>query len=132
MPAAVVPRGAGQRILYVDDDDAIVMLIEKTLLGLGYRVKGFDDSRAAALYIKEHPMEFDIVVTDLSMPQLGGFDIARAVKSVRPTVPIIVTSGYVRDKDREQAAALGIENLILKPNTIDELGKVLDGLCKKL
>lgn len=126
------PRGAGQRILYVDDDDAIVMLIDKMLTGLGYSVKGFDDSRAAAQFIQAEPNEFDIVVTDLSMPQVGGFDIARIVKSVRPSVPIIVTSGYVRDQDRDQAAQLGIGHLILKPNTIDELGKVLDALCKKL
>jgi CheY-like chemotaxis protein len=64
------------------------------------------------------------------MPQLNGFDIARIVRSVNPKAPIIVTSGYVRDDDNAQAAALGIEHVILKPNTIDELGTALDEVCR--
>jgi PAS domain S-box-containing protein len=130
VPNQNAPRGSGQRILYIDDDDAIVMLIEKTLTSLGYAVQGYNDSRVAAQYIKEHPKAFDVVVTDLSMPQLNGFEVARIVKSANPSVPVIVTSGYVRDQDREQATALGIESIILKPNTINELGTVLDTLCR--
>jgi len=128
----IAPRGAGQRILYIDDDEAIVILIEKTLTSLGYSVLTHSDSTAAAQYIEKHPNDFDIVVTDLSMPHLSGFDVARVVKAAKASTPIIVTSGYVRDEDREQAAALGIDYVILKPNTIDELGKALDVLCRQL
>jgi PAS domain S-box-containing protein len=130
--ATSAPRGSGQRILYIDDDEAIVLLITKTLTALGYSVQGHTDSRWVAQYIEEHPDDFDVVVTDLSMPQLNGFEIARVVKAANPSLPIIVTSGYVRDHDRAQAKALGIEHVILKPNTIDELGKVLDQLCKEM
>jgi PAS domain S-box-containing protein len=126
------PRGAGQRILYIDDDDAIVTLITRTLTALGYSVLGYTDSHAAAKYIEDHSEDFDVVVTDLSMPQLTGFDIARVVKATKPSIPVIVTSGYVRDEDNERAKALGIEYVILKPNTIDELGKALDVLCRKM
>jgi CheY-like chemotaxis protein len=102
------------------------------LAALGYVVTGFTDSRAAAQFIKDHPSAFDVVVTDLSMPQLSGFDIARQVKAANASVPVIVTSGYVRNEDREQAKALGIEYVILKPNTIDELGQALDALCREM
>jgi signal transduction histidine kinase/CheY-like chemotaxis protein len=128
----VTPRGAGQRILYVDDDEAIVTLITKTLTSLGYTVIAHTDSHAAAKFIQECPNAFDVVVTDLSMPQLSGFDIARVVKSANASTPVIVTSGYVRDEDHERATAAGIEYVILKPNTIDELGKALDALCRKM
>lgn len=130
--STTAPRGAGQRILYVDDDEAIVTLITRTLTSLGYSVLGYTDSRVAAKFIEDHSNDFDIVVTDLSMPQLTGFDIARVVKSTKPSIPVIVTSGYVRDEDNERAKSLGIEHVILKPNTIEELGKVLDVLCRKM
>jgi signal transduction histidine kinase/DNA-binding NarL/FixJ family response regulator len=124
------PRGSGQRILYIDDDEAIVMLIDRTLTSLGYTVRGYNDPSAAVDYIKTQSDAFDVVVTDLSMPQLTGFDVARAVKSVKVSIPVIVTSGYVRETDRQQAKALGIDYVILKPNTIDELGKALDEICR--
>ena len=125
-------RGAGERILYIDDDEAIALLIERTLTALGYQVTTFTDSRQAMAHIAAQPTSFDVVVSDLSMPGPGGFDIARHVKSINPTTPVVLTSGYVRDEDRAQATALGVEQVILKPNTIDELARVLDELCKRM
>jgi PAS domain S-box-containing protein len=129
---AAAGSGNGERILYVDDDDAVVLLIEKTLRSLGYEMTGYTDAIAAVQAFTANPRGFDVVVSDLSMPGLDGFGVARAIKQASATTPVVLTSGYVRPQDREQAAALGIEHVILKPNTIDELGHVLDALCKRL
>jgi len=124
--------GKGEHILYIDDDDAVVLLIDRTLRLLGYDVTGFIDATAAVRAFVANPKQFDVVVTDLSMPGMNGFDVARAVKQVSPTTPVVLTSGYIRPQDGEQASRLGINHVILKPNTIDELGQVLDALCRKL
>jgi CheY-like chemotaxis protein len=129
---AAAVAGNGERILYVDDDDAVVLLIEKTLRSLGYQMTGYTDAIAAVRAFTDNPQGFDVVVSDLSMPGLDGFGVARAVKQANATTPVVLTSGYVRPQDREQATTLGIDHVILKPNTIDELGHVLDALCKQL
>jgi PAS domain S-box-containing protein len=129
---ATAGSGNGERILYVDDDDAVVLLIERTLRSLGYEMTGYTDAIAAVRAFTDNPQGFDVVVSDLSMPGMDGFGVARAVKQANATTPVVLTSGYVRPQDREQATALGIDHVILKPNTIDELGHVLDALCKQL
>jgi signal transduction histidine kinase/ActR/RegA family two-component response regulator len=129
---AAAVAGNGERILYVDDDDAVVLLIEKTLRSLGYQMTGYTDATAAARAFTDNPQGFDVVVSDLSMPGMDGFGVARAVKQANAATPVVLTSGYVRPQDRAQATALGIDHVILKPNTIDELGHVLDALCKQL
>jgi CheY-like chemotaxis protein len=122
----------GQRILYVDDDEALVLLAERTLTRLGYAVRGECDSRAALERFRAGPSEFDAVVTDLSMPGMPGFRLARELLSIRPDLPVIVTSGYVTAADQEMAKTVGVRALILKPNTIDELGGALDTLFKRV
>ena len=124
--------GQGERILYVDDDEAVVLLIDRTLSLRGYDVTGFTDPAAAVAAFAQAPTAFDVVVTDLSMPGMNGFDVARAIKKISGTTPIVLSSGYVRPQDRDQANAIGIDHVILKPNTIDELGHVLDTLCQQL
>jgi PAS domain S-box-containing protein len=126
-----VKRGKGERILYIDDDEAIVMLTERALRSWGYRPTGFANATEAVQVFTKDPQAFDIVITDLSMPLMNGFDVVRAVQKVAKT-PIVIASGYVRPQDRDQAKALGIEHVILKPNTIDELGPILAELCGKL
>ncbi len=124
--------GKGERILYVDDDDAVVLLIDRTLSLRGYEVTGFTNPTTAVSAFAADPTAFDVVVTDLSMPGMNGFEVARAIKKTSKATPVVLTSGYVRPQDHDQAAAIGIDHVILKPNTIDELGHVLDALCRQL
>ncbi|HEV8644387.1 MAG TPA: ATP-binding protein, partial [Burkholderiales bacterium] len=127
-PQQEVARGKGEKVLYVDDEDALVRLSTRTLNRLGYRVSGFASPVEALNAFRSHPHDFDVVVTDLSMPGMSGFDLARALLEIRPDVPIVMTSGYVRPEDQEMASRLGIRELILKPNTVSELGRILDEL----
>ena len=119
------PRGAGQRILYVDDEESLVYLASRVLERLGYQVAGFTDPAKALQTFRQNPSGFDVVVTDLSMPGMSGFHLARALLDVRPDTPVLMTSGYVRPQDREAAQQLGIRELMLKPDTIEELGHAL-------
>ena len=117
--------GRGQRVMYVDDEDALVYLVTRKLERLGYAVVGFTDPAAALNAFQAAPESFDVVVSDMSMPGMSGFHLAKAILDTRPAVPVLMTSGYVRTQDREAALQLGVRDLIMKPNTIDELGQVL-------
>jgi PAS domain S-box-containing protein len=121
----VAAMGRGERILYVDDDEAITFLIERVLARSGYRITCCDDPRAALRLFTDKSGEFDVVVTDLTMPAMSGFDLIRELRKIRSDVPIIMTSGYVSDEQQARASALGIGRIILKPNTVDELGHEL-------
>jgi signal transduction histidine kinase/ActR/RegA family two-component response regulator len=130
--AASVPRerGQGQRILYLDDEEPLVYLITRVLQRLGYEVAGFIDSRVALETFKLNPESFDAVVTDLSMPGMPGTEFARQVLQIRPELPVVMTSGYVRTEDRDQALQIGVRELLLKPNTVEGLGEVLHRLLQ--
>jgi CheY-like chemotaxis protein len=128
--AAAETRGHGERVLYVDDEEALVYLADRTLTRLGYRVAGFTDPRQALQAFRARPEEFDAVVTDVSMPGMSGPELARELLQIRPGVPIVITSGFVRPEDVAAAKQLGIRDLILKPNTVEELGRVLDATLR--
>jgi CheY-like chemotaxis protein len=137
LPAAAIvaasssrERGQGQRILYLDDEEPLVYLITRVLQRLGYEVAGFIDSRVALETFKLNPASFDAVVTDLSMPGMPGTEFARQVLQIRPELPVVMTSGYVRTEDRDQALQIGVRELLLKPNTVEGLGEVLHRLLQ--
>jgi len=124
--------GRGEHILYVDDDEAINFLIQRLLTKAGYRVTGCDDPTEARRLFAAQANDFDVVVTDLAMPAMNGFDLIQQLRAVRADVPIIMTSGYVRESDQELASSLGIGRIILKPDTIDELGREVAARCTQL
>jgi len=127
-PAAAPAKGQGQHILYVDDEEPLVMLVTRTLKRLGYEVTGTTDAAGALRTFRENPATFDAVVTDLSMPLISGTDLAKEVLQIRPDIPVILTTGYIRPQDQELAKRIGVCELILKPDTVDELGSVLNRL----
>lgn len=121
--APAVPQGLGQSILYVDDEEPLVYLVTRVLERLGYRVTGFIDARAALAAFETNPEAYDAVVTDLSMPGMSGEDFAKRILQLRPQLPVVVTSGYVRPEDRQSALQSGVRELLLKPNTVEEIGR---------
>jgi len=125
---AVNRRGEGQTIMYVDDEEALVLLITRMLERFGYRVMGFTDPHAALTAFRERPQAIDALVSDLSMPGYSGFELAREVLRVRPELPVILVTGYIRPKDAEMAKELGVHRLMLKPNTVESLARDLHEL----
>jgi signal transduction histidine kinase/ActR/RegA family two-component response regulator len=118
-------RGAKQHVLYVDDEEPLVFLVVRTLERAGYRCTGELEAERAVALVKERPTDFDLVITDLNMPGVNGLDVARRILSIRPDLPIIITTGYLRADDVAAARALGVREMILKPDTIDELAAVV-------
>ncbi|MBC7984592.1 MAG: PAS domain S-box protein [Candidatus Obscuribacterales bacterium] len=117
--------GRGQHVLYVDDDEALVFLVERMLTGLGYRVSGFEDAQAALAAVRAQPAEFDLVVTDFNMPGASGLDVANELARIRADLPVVITSGYINDQLQAGARAAGVRHLVHKPNTVDELCDVV-------
>jgi PAS domain S-box-containing protein len=129
-PRRAPTRGRGERVLYVDDDEMLVALVTRVLTNLGYRVTGSGDPFQVLRDFQARPDDFDVVVTDLSMPGMSGIKLARELLAVRPDLPILMTTGYVRPGDETAVREAGIRALILKPNTIEELGDELDRLFR--
>jgi PAS domain S-box-containing protein len=124
-------RGNQENILYVDDEEGLVALGTVFLERLGYHVTGHIDASVALDDFRSRPAEFAAVITDLSMPRMSGFELARQLRSLRPDLPILMTSGYVRPDDQKAAEALGIRHIILKPSTIDALSQALDDVLPR-
>jgi len=138
-PAAAQPAAAdapqitparGERVLFIDDEDALVFLVTRLLKQLGYAVAAYSDPNDALQAFRAAPHDFDVAVTDLSMPAMSGFAFARALLAVRPDIPILMTSGYVRPEDRRMAEQIGIREVILKPDTVEELSGALDRVLR--
>jgi PAS domain S-box-containing protein len=90
-----LPRGAGQRVLIVDDEEPLVQLASRTLEELGYTPVGFTSSSAALAAIRADPQRFDALITDERMPEMSGSALIREVRVMRGTLPIVLMSGYL-------------------------------------
>ena len=124
-PARSFLAGHHELVLYVDDEEGLVMLGTVLFERLGYRVIGFTDPTRALADFRSRPNEFAAVVTDLSMPHMSGFDLARELQAIRSNIPILMTSGFVRTEDQQAADAIAIRRIIPKPSTLDQLAEAL-------
>lgn len=122
---------ASPRVLYVDDDEALLELAEHAFRRLGYQVTCFASPVDALAAFREAPEAFDLVVTDQRMPKMLGEDLVAALVEVRPAVPVVLMSGHLTEKDAARIRARGARALVEKPMTVDELvaicARVLSG-----
>jgi CheY-like chemotaxis protein len=91
-------------------------------------VTGATDAGPALADVRSRPYEFDVLVTDLAMPGLPGAELARQVREIRPGIPIVLTSGYVRPEDADAVQRLGAVDVILKSTLVADLGPTLHRL----
>ena len=127
------PRPApapGLHVLYLDDEEALVFLVARTLERLGYRVSGYTRWETALAALRTDAAQFDLVVTDLNMPDGSGLDLARELHRLRPALPVLLVSGYISDELHAQAVHAGVRQLIYKPNTVDELCEAVQRLTR--
>jgi len=113
--ARTLPRGNGETVMIVDDERALVDLAEEIAAGLGYEPVGFESSSAALQAFQATPHRFDVVLTDESMPDLMGTELAREIRRIRSTIPIIVMSGYGGWQLANRAAEIGVNAVLRKP-----------------
>jgi len=109
--------GGNERICYVDDDEAVALVNSRILENLGYAVTTFTSSRLAYETVAEDPGAFDLVMTDMAMPELTGDVLAEKILSINGDLPIILCTGYSERIDERKAAEIGIRELVLKPLT---------------
>ncbi|MBS0444952.1 MAG: CHASE domain-containing protein [Proteobacteria bacterium] len=125
-PAAVAPpRAQGQHVLYVDDDPAMLLMVEALLLQTGYRVTSADGPSDALAAVQAAPDAYDVIVSDYNMPECSGLDLAAELARVRPDLPVVITSGYITDEMRTAATRLGVRALLQKEYTLEKLAAVL-------
>jgi two-component system, cell cycle sensor histidine kinase and response regulator CckA len=108
------PNNGDEHILVVDDEEDIVDIIEVILRNLGYTVTRTTDSQEALQTIQNNPGNFDLLITDQTMPGMTGAELAQAVQKIRPAMPIILCTGYSSMISAEEADALSIK-YIQKP-----------------
>ena len=109
------------RIMYVDDESSIVMMIKKALATFGYIVSGYSNSKKALQAIIENPDQFDLVISDLSMPEVTGLDIARKAHELRPDLPIMICTGFHERGEELDVGKNGIRTVITKPLSLRDL-----------
>jgi len=90
-----LPRGRGQRVLIVDDEEPLVQLASRTLEELGYTPVGFTSSSAALAAFRADPKRFDALITDERMPEMSGSALIREVRGMRGSLPIVLMSGFL-------------------------------------
>lgn len=125
----IAPGNKGvQTILVVDDEKAIVKLNKRSLERIGYRVIGFSDPQTALTYFKENSEAIDLVITDMTMPHMTGVELAKEMKTVKSTVPVILCTGYSDFIDEKSSTEIGLDSFLMKPMVTKDLLEVVDRL----
>ncbi len=119
-----LPTGS-ETLLLVDDEKEIVELNQKTLEKLGYHVSTCSNGKAALRIIKRNLKQFDLVLTDMTMPGISGIQLAREVAALNPDIPIIIGTGHSDTIDRKEALAMGVKEFYHKPLSTDRLVRLI-------
>jgi PAS domain S-box-containing protein len=114
-----VITGNGRHVLYVDDDEVVVIMAERLLERAGYRVTVCGGAAQALELVRSQ--DFDAVVTDYNMPDQSGLDLARQLSTLVPGLPVILSSGLMSEELRMQAMQAGVKAVLRKERSVEEL-----------
>lgn len=127
---APIQTGEGE-ILFVDDEEMLTSLGKDALEQMGYKVTAFNDSQDALKLFSSKPKQFNLIITDQSMPGLTGKELIQEAKKVRPDIPIILCSGLSTDIDESTSNELNISAVLMKPLKLNELSQAVNSIIKK-
>ncbi|MBW1892173.1 MAG: response regulator [Deltaproteobacteria bacterium] len=119
-----IPTG-NEKILFVDDDEAIVKVVRRMLERLGYQVETKGSASEALALFQSKPDHFDLILTDMTMPHMTGFNLFEKIVKIRPGLPVIVCTGHSAIIDEEKAKKLGIAAFVMKPISIQEIAETI-------
>jgi CheY-like chemotaxis protein len=119
-----IPKGTG-RILFVDDEAPITDIGMRMLRRQGYDVEMKTSSLEALECFNARPYDFDLLITDMTMPHVRGDALARAVMAIRPEMPVIVCTGHSDMIDDEKAGEMGIRAVLKKPVGMSEMARAV-------
>lgn len=124
-----LPKG-NERILVVDDEKYIAEIAQEMLAMLGYKVTVKTDSLEALEIFRARPDQFDLVITDMTMPHMTGDTLVLEIMKIRPEIPVLLCTGFSERMSEKKAASLGIKGFLMKPLAINDLSatirKILD------
>lgn len=120
-----VPQGQGERILFVDDEELLVLLGRHALSSLGYEIETTTQPDEALARVRADPQRFALVITDQTMPRMTGVALANELHQIQPGLPIILTTGYSPSLASAAVRAAGFRQVLLKPFTLQLLAKAV-------
>jgi PAS domain S-box-containing protein len=128
--SASEPPGGKERLLLVENEAVLASIIQRILTGLGYEVRSFGHSEKAFAYFQKNAGSFDLVLADQHMRPMDGIDLARKIRAVHPSIPVVLYSGMGDRRLSERARKAGVQRLLAKPlNRLElafEVRRVLD------
>ena len=125
-----IPRGK-EKILFVDDEKDMVDMGIQLLKSMGYEVTGRSNVFDALEIFRKNPDNFDLVITDQTMPHMTGSELARVLISIRADIPVILCSGFSEIISEEKARAIGIKEFIMKPIDIRKIATTIREIVDK-
>lgn len=125
-------QGGSERILIVDDEEMIVNMEKLMLERLGYHVTPMMGSVETLAIFKENPDTFDLLITDMTMPQMTGIQLAKEIRSIRPDIPVIICSGFSDQINSDTSKAMGIQGYLMKPVIKKELANTIRAVLDDL
>ncbi len=120
-----------EAILFVDDEKAITKMMQQMLEKLGYHVEAELSPKKALDLFKSKPDSFDIVITDMTMPQMTGVKFAEKLKEIKSDIPIILCTGHSSLIDEKKVKQLGINGLVMKPVSKSKIAKTIRDILDK-
>jgi CheY-like chemotaxis protein len=126
----LLPSGT-ERILFVDDEEAMVDVVKVMLERLGYHVTTRTSSIDALEDIRSKPDAFDLVITDMTMPNMTGKDLAKELMTIRPDFPIILCTGFSEKIDERRAQEMGINAFVMKPIFMRDIANTIRAVLDK-
>jgi PAS domain S-box-containing protein len=114
-----------ERILLVDDEEPIVRLEQKTLERLGYQITARTSSVEALEAFRANPAAFDLVITDMTMPNMMGDQFAKKLMAIKPGIPVIICTGFSEKMSPEKSDRLGIKGFLMKPVVKSEMARMV-------
>lgn len=115
------PANGSERVLVVDDEEMVGLLIARTLQTLGYMVTATSDPLAALETVEKNPAQFDLMITDVTMPHMNGIELVSRVRKIRADLPVIICSGFSDLLNEDKIKALGVSSYLMKPVIIKDL-----------
>ena len=119
-----LPTG-NEHVLFIDDEETLIDLGQNMLTKLGYQVTAHTSSVEAIEAFKDSPHKFDLIISDMTMPNMTGDMLANEINKIRPDIPIIICTGFSEQLSDKKINTLGIKGLLMKPLTISELAKTI-------
>jgi PAS domain S-box-containing protein len=126
-----LPRGRGEHVLVVDDEESVSHIMRNTLETFGYRVTTASDGAEAIAVIRNSQEPFDLAVVDIQMPGLDGGQTIVALRHIRPSLAIVGSSGMATSQNRELMAANGVRHFLDKPFSVETLIRTVHAAIAK-